>query len=77
MAITKTDSVSQIQIYPLQENRLKVVRSITLDDPDDDSLPLQTSSSTYYDKLDSEGNATDMSSTETIVQTVATAVWAD
>jgi hypothetical protein len=76
MAITKTQSISSIQIYPLQENRLKVTRSISLDDPDDDTLPIQTSSSTYYDKLDADGNATNMSSTETLVQTIAEAVWA-
>jgi hypothetical protein len=83
MAITKTTTVQRVEVYP--DDRLMVVYNDLFDDPDDDQLPHESQRVVHLNKMtsttDGEGNvtetATDVAGHDALVQTIATAVWAD
>ena len=83
MAITKTTTVQRVEVY--EDTRLMVVYTDLFDDPDDDQLPHESSRVVHLNKMtsttDEEGNVTetptDISGHDSLVQTIAAAVWAD
>lgn len=85
MAITKTTTVSRVEIMPNDNNRVMVVYLDRFDDPDDDQLPNESLRTVQLWKTtrvtDEEGNVTetptDVSGHDPLVQTIAAAVWAD
>jgi hypothetical protein len=89
MAISHTRTVQRVEVYPAQEEgakpRLMVVYEYTFDDSEDSELPVVTSKvvhlSATVSTTDEEGETTeietDISSHDALVQTIATAVWAE
>lgn len=83
MAITKTTTVQRIEVYP--DGRLMVVYTDVFDDPDDDQLPHTSQRVVNLEEethsIGEDGvmttTATDVSSHDSLVQTIAAAVWAD
>jgi hypothetical protein len=89
MAISQTRAVQRVEVYPAQEEgakpRLMVVYEYIFDDTEDDQLPVITSKAVHLSATVSttneEGTTTetpaDVSGHDALVQTIATAVWAD
>lgn len=86
MAITKTTTLRQVAYDASQEENAGSITAFfmsTIDDPDDSELPVTTYSEIVYPRYtiseDEDGNVTstdtDMSSANSVVQAVATAVW--
>jgi len=86
MAITKTTTLRQVAYDASQEENAGSITAFfmsTIDDPDDNELPVITYNETVYTRYtiseDADGNVTstdtDMSSANSVVQAVATAVW--
>jgi hypothetical protein len=83
MAMTKTQTLQEVRIINASSEGpiLLVTYEVTIDDPDDDQLPLTTKHRKSIPKLmendDGEMVAVDISSEDPLVQTIAAAVWAD
>ena len=86
MAITKTTTIDRIECLPPMDPsaasttndgnwRLTVFLQDVIDDKSDADLPVTVQRTKHYLKYDSEGDATDMSSTSSEVQDVANAMW--
>ena len=77
MAITLTRTVQRIETYPAvaaEEGEttyptLMVVYNDVFDDPDDEQLPVTASKVMHFNQGD------DVSGEDTLVQTIATAIW--
>ena len=77
MAITLTRTVQRIETYPAvpaEEGEttyptMMVVYNDVFDDPNDDQLPVTASKVLHFNQGD------DMTSEDTLVQTIATAIW--
>ena len=78
MAITLTSTVRRVETYPAAEPApegettyptLMVVYNDLFDDADDDQLPVTATKVLHFSKDD------DMSNEDTLVQTIATAIW--
>lgn len=91
MAITKTRTVSRIEVYNAEDSediRVMVVYDITFDDSNDDTLPVTQNKVVHLqkntvtvDNTDPENPvettvATNISAEDELVQTVCNAVWA-
>lgn len=87
MAITKTTTVQRVEVYPAADSSaaatenaahetLMVCYLDSFDDSEDDTLPVTSSRVVHIQKFDNEGNATDVTSEDSLVQTICTAVWA-
>jgi hypothetical protein len=78
MAISKTRSVSRVEVYPPLDDsqpRIMVVYEYSFDDTEDDELPANSTSVKHLEATDSEGNATDVTGEDQLVQDIAGAVW--
>ena len=86
MAITKTTTLDQIELYkPFDASaadttndhhwRISALFTDVLDDSSDVDLPVTVSRTKHYSKYDAEGNATDMSSEAQVLQDVSAALW--
>lgn len=79
MAITLTRTVQRIETYPAMEApegettypTLMVVYNDSFDDPDDEQLPVTATKVVHFSKGD------DVSGEDQLVQTIATAIWAE
>ena len=79
MAITLTRTVQRIETYPAVETpegettypTLMVVYNDSFDDPDDEQLPVTATKVLHFNKGD------DVSGEDALVQTIATAIWAE
>ena len=82
MAMTKTSTLTEIrvQMYPSNPPALLIEEQITIDDPDDDQLPLITRNrrSIAKQRENSDGVMvnTDISGEEQVIQDIAAVVWA-
>lgn len=82
MAMTKTSTLTEIrvQMYPSNPSVLLIEEQITIDDPDDDQLPLITRNrrSIAKQRENSDGVMvnTDISGEEQVIQDIAAVVWA-
>jgi|TARA_R110001592_G_scaffold33681_1_gene116547 hypothetical protein len=88
MAITRTTSVQRCEVYPLTDATaadtanskhpsIMVVYIDAFDDTEDATLPVQTNRVVHFNKFVEDGGAsTTMSGEATLVQTIATAIWA-
>ena len=78
MAITRTYSLRRVLV--LLENpsdTMQLIYTDTFDDPNDDQLPVVTKRTVDIPRYDSEGNSTDLTGYEQVVQDIAAAVWTD
>jgi hypothetical protein len=83
MALTANKKVQRVEVY--EDTRVMVVYEITIDDPNDDLLPVVSNQVVHLQKetvtRDEDGNettvATDVSSHDPLVQTICNAVWAE
>lgn len=86
MAITKTTSITRIEVNPPMNPsaesstndgnwRIMVFFEDVLDDASDADLPVTVDRTKHFLRYDDEGNATDMSTQAQLVQDVAAAVW--
>ena len=81
MAITKTVNLAEIRIINASSDSpiLLIIEEMTMDDPDDNQLPVTTknrrSISKQTENAEGEMVATDTSSEEQVVQDIATAIW--
>ena len=86
MAITKTTTVQRVEVYPAADSSaastenaahetLMVCYLDSFDDSTDDTLPITSSRVVHLQKFDSEGDATDVSSHDTLVQSICTTLW--
>jgi len=78
MAISKTKSVSRVEVYPPLDDsqpRIMVVYEYSFDDTEDDELPANSTKVVHLEATDSEGNATDVTGEDQLVQDIAGAVW--
>ena len=56
--------------------QILVTKKHVIDDPDDDSLPITQGSTESFWSVDENGDATDMTGQEQVVQDIAAVVWA-
>jgi hypothetical protein len=86
MAITKTERTLSMQVFFLDTSSDKPAIQLqietTIDDPDDDDLPLRKVRDVYMrhettDVESGETTATDVSGYEQLVQDICAAVWTD
>ena len=87
MAITKVTNVQRLEVYPpadssaddtanAKHETLMVVYEDTLDDSTDDDLPVTATRVKHLSKYQSDdGDATDYSGEDALVQTVCGAIW--
>ena len=84
MAMTQTKTVERVQVHKINDEWfLRVMDRITIDDPDDDQLPIYKDSerniSRYVATTDENGvetvNPRDLSGEDQVVQDIAAAVW--
>ena len=78
MAIQMTRSVSRCEIYPALDDsqpRIVVIYEYSFDDPDDDILPQSSTKVVNLEALDADGNPTDVTGEDQLVQDVAGAIW--
>tara|TARA_S200002703_G_scaffold81133_1_gene70015 strand:+ start:614 stop:880 length:267 start_codon:yes stop_codon:yes gene_type:complete len=87
MAITKTIEFRKANVFPKKDSSaasttndgnpiIVVAEKITLDDTEDDDLPVVHSQvRTIYRYVADGGAATDISSEDALVQTIAGAIW--
>lgn len=82
MAMTKTNTLTEIRVqtYPSDPAVLLIEEQITIDDPDDDQLPLITRNRRSIPKQTENSDGvmvnTDISGEEQIIQDIAAVVWA-
>lgn len=78
MAITKVTELQRVLIVFQEPNAIiQVTYNDTLDDPNDDDLPHIVRRQVGIDRFDNEGNPTDLTGYEQIVQDIAALVWTD
>jgi len=83
MAMTKTVTLSEVRIINASSDSpiLLITEEITIDDPDDNQLPLTTKNRRSIPKVtenaDGEMVDTDISGEEQILKDVCAIVWAD
>ena len=85
MAITKTESISRIEIIMEQTPRLNVLYDVLIDDPDDDLLPVRTNRSIEIQKrkpvVDADGNQTEVIANpdeyDQVIQDILNILWVD
>ena len=87
MAITKTKTLKKATVYPASDSSaasttiagnpvIYVVEEIVLDDSEDDQLPLARNiERDIFRYTEDGGYATDISSEDALVQTIAGAIW--
>ena len=86
MAITKNTVLERIEVLPAvdpageaTENTswptVVVITHVTFDDDTDDLLPVTNTITSYLEKFDSEGNATDASAHGELVVNVCNGAW--
>ena len=87
MAITKTITLKEVVVFPTEDSSaasttnagnpsISITELIVLDDANDDQLPLESKSNrSIYRYVSDGGSATDVSSEDALVQTVAGAIW--
>ena len=87
MAITKTTQLVFASVYPKSDSSaasttnagnpgIHIREIITLDDANDDQLPLESKSNrSIYRYVSDGGSATDVSSEDSLVQSIAGAIW--
>ena len=87
MAITKTKTLKKATVYPASDSSaasttiagnpvIYVVEEIVLDDSEDDQLPLARNiEKDIFRYTEDGGYATDISSEDALVQTIAGAIW--
>mgnify|MGYP005696007211 CR=1 FL=1 len=87
MAITKTKTLKKATVYPASDSSaasttiagnpvIYVVEEIVLDDSEDDQLPLARNiERDIFRYVEDGGAATDISSEDALVQTIAGAIW--
>ena len=87
MAITKTIELRKVNVFPKKDSSaplttnngnptIVVAEKITLDDTEDDDLPvIHSQTRTIYRYVADGGAATDISSEDSLVQTIAGAIW--
>ena len=87
MAITKTTLLHFVAVYPKQDSSaasttnagnpgIHVMECVTLDDSGDDQLPITTTMERNIWRYVSDGgSATDVSSEDALIQTIAGAIW--
>ena len=78
MAITKSSTLKRVLVLIDEPtDYLQVTYHDSFDDPNDDELPLVSKRNTDIPRYDDDGNPTDLSGYEQIVQDIAAVVWAD
>ena len=87
MAITKTSVLREVHVFPAVDSSaadttndgnpvIRVLTEVTLDDPNDDQLPIVNVVEHHIVRYVSDGGAaTDVSSEASLVQTIAGAIW--
>ncbi len=87
MAITKTTVLFFAAVYPKKDSSaasttnagnpgIHVVETITLDDSGDDQLPITTTKErNIWRYVEDGGSATDVSSEDALIQSIAGAIW--
>ena len=84
MAMTQTKTVQRVQVHKINDEWfLRVTDRITIDDPDDDQLPIHKDSerniSRYVATTDENDvetiNPRDLSGEDQVVQDIAAAIW--
>ena len=87
MAITKTIEFIKADVYPAFDSSaadtanakhptIRVDEHVTLDDADDDTLPIEHTTTRILSKFVSDGGAsTNVSSENALVQSIAGAIW--
>ena len=76
MAITKVTELQRVLVVFQEPNAImQVTYSDTLDDPDDNDLPHVVRRQCGIDRFDNEGNPTDITGYEQVVQDIAALVW--
>lgn len=78
MAITKIPTLKRVLVVLTDTvAELQLTYHDCFDDPNDDELPHVIKRTVDLQRYDAEGNATDVTSYEQIVQDLAAVVWAD
>jgi len=90
MAITKTTSVQRCEVYPQSDAdaadtlnagnaTIMVVYEDSMDDPDDNDLPVTATRVKHLKRYSDEENATatDVTGEDQLVQGICSAVWTD
>ena len=87
MAITKTTTITRIHVIPAADPTaasntnngnytIEVLSTITLDDESDSELPITTlKNHMIYRYVSDGGSATDISAEDSLVQSIAGAIW--
>lgn len=78
MAIEKTIELREIHLAKMRDGEwsIQTTHRITVDDPDDDQLPMTSQRNESVMRTDSEGNVIDHSDKDQLVQDIAAVVWA-
>lgn len=78
MAITKSSTLKRVLVLMDEpKDYLQVTYHDCFDDPNDDELPLVNRRNADIPRYDNDGNPTDLSGYEQVVQDIAAIVWAD
>ena len=78
MAITKVTELQRVLVvFQDSDAIIQVTYNDTLDDPDDDDLPHVVRRQNGIDRFDNEGNPTDITGYEQVVQDIAALVWSE
>ena len=78
MAITKVTELQRVLVvFQDSDAIIQVTYSDTLDDPDDNDLPHVVKRQSGIDRFDNEGNPTDITGYEQVVQDIAALVWSE
>ena len=87
MAITKTITLKEVVVFPTEDSSaasttnagnpsISITELIVLDDANDDQLPLESKSNrSIYRYVTDGGAATDVSSEDSLIQSIAGAIW--
>lgn len=78
MAISKTRSLIKMDVFPASgegDPAIRVTYTYSFDDSEDSTLPVDLRKDLFFEKRNSEGELTDMSGEDALVQTVAAAIW--
>lgn len=78
MAITKSSTLKRVLVLIEEPSDiLQVTYHDCFDDPNDDELPLVNRRNVDIPRYDREGNPTDLTGYDQIVQDIAAVVWTD
>ena len=87
MAITKTTTLKEVVVFPMEDSSaasttnagnpsISITELIVLDDVSDDQLPLESKANRRIYRYVTEGGAaTDVSSEDALIQSIAGAIW--